>query len=137
MELMPEDYAAIQNLYARYAISYDTGDLERWIRTWTEDGETVVPGGSGKGRDTLRARAEAGLSNPEYKGYHVITNLLIEPTDEGARGTCYLLRLIAPDVDGVRQMNTAELQRTYLHRDDLVKIDGEWLFRKRTLNELS
>jgi uncharacterized protein (TIGR02246 family) len=128
VELSTEDYVAIQQLYARYAWGIDTGDLDAYVSTWTEDGEYIgFKGGvpHPKGHDELRALAAASFANTAESGYHLTSNLVIEASEGGARGRCYLLRVIAHD-DG-----SGTIRNALHYEDELVKRDGKWLFRRR------
>jgi hypothetical protein len=69
------------------------------------------------------------MTLPDRKGYHWNANLVIEATPAGAHGQCYLLFVRAPD--GLPEPGLA----TH-YSDDLVKQDGQWLFRKRVIQFL-
>lgn len=130
MELAPEDYIAIQQLYARYAFAVDTGDKEGWLACWIEDGALETSTGQlNQGREALRALVEAQVSNPNEKGYHWNGNLVIEPAEFGATGKTYLMFVRALSVQG-------ELGYSLYYTDELVKQAGRWLFRKRKLNRV-
>ena len=130
MELAPEDYIAIQQLYARYAFAVDTGDKEGWLACWIEDGALETSTGQvNRGPEALRALVEAQVSNPNEKGYHWNGNLVIEPAVFGATGKTYLMFVRALSVQG-------ELGYSLYYTDELVKQDGLWLFRKRKLNRV-
>ena len=130
MELAPEDYIAIQQLYARYAFAVDTGDKEGWLACWIEDGALETSTGQlNQGPEALRALVEAQVSNPNEKGYHWNGNLVIEPAEFGATGKTYLMFVRALTVQG-------ELGYSLYYTDELVKEGGRWLFRKRKLNRV-
>ena len=130
MELAPEDYIAIQQLYARYAFAVDTGDQEGWLACWIEDGALETSTGQmNQGPEALRALVEAQVSNPNEKGYHWNGNLVIEPAEFGATGKTYLMFVRALSVQG-------ELGYSLYYTDELVKQAGRWLFRRRKLNRV-
>jgi ketosteroid isomerase-like protein len=130
MGLTADDYIAIQQLYARYAFSIDLHDVEGWMGCWTDDPVFVISTGeTTRGRDALRAMAEAQVVNPNEKGYHWTGNLVVEPTEAGASGQCYLMFVFAPE-------GTGEVRIVRYYRDELVKQGGRWLFRQRTTNKL-
>ena len=130
MELAPEDYIAIQQLYARYAFAVDTGDKEGWLACWIEDGALETSTGQlNQGPEALRALVEAQVSNPNEKGYHWNGNLVIEPAEFGATGKTYLMFVRALSVQG-------ELGYSLYYTDELVKQAGRWLFRRRKLNRV-
>jgi ketosteroid isomerase-like protein len=130
MSLTADDHVAIQQLYARYAFSIDLHDVDAWLACWTDDPVFVISTGeTTTGRDALRAMAQAQVENPNEIGYHWTGNLVVEPAEHGANGQCYLMFVFAPE-------GTGEVRIVRYYRDELVKQDGRWLFRKRTTNRL-
>jgi len=134
LELSAEDYIAIQQLYVRYALLADMNERDELVETcWTEDGEYIGfrPGGPrAKGRDAIKAQGKKAFVPHEF-GYHWNTSPLIEPTEYGASGRCYLLHVIAAE-DGT----FSEIRHVLYYRDELVKQDGRWLFRRRKTTAL-
>jgi hypothetical protein len=132
--LAPEDYIAIQQLYARYAYLVDMNDRDTLVETcWAEDGEYVgFRNGQphSKGREAIREQGKRTLV-PHELGYHWNTSPLIEPTEEGARGSCYLMFVLANE-DGT----FGQVRYALYYRDELVKRDGKWFFRKRNTTAL-
>ena len=95
------DYAEIQQLYARYAFAGDmpTDDGDMYARTYTNDGVFSSPAVRYEGYEELKAAVEAlDIHTPR----HYTTNILIEPTAEGAMGAAYLL-IVADAEDDSRQ----------------------------------
>jgi hypothetical protein len=130
VELATEDYIAIQQLYARYAFSVDTGDRDGWLACWIEDGALETSTGQlNQGPEALRRMIDTQLSSPNEKGYHWNGNLVIEPAEFGATGKTYLMFVRALTIEG-------ELGYSLYYTDELVKQDGRWLFRKRKLNRV-
>jgi hypothetical protein len=82
-ELTPADYAAIDQLYARYNTTIDRGDAEGWAATFIPDGTFMTF----KGTDALKnfvntQRAGQGASQRHFSADRVIT-----ASAEGATGT--------------------------------------------------
>ena len=127
------DYEEIRQLYARYAVAADTGadDGAMWADTFTEDGAFDVTnptsGGSYpfEGYEQLKAyanrletlRAENGIDDTPT---HYVTNLLLEPTAEGAIGVAYNVGWVLED------------RGTGVYHDQLVKTLKGWRFKSRT-----
>jgi uncharacterized protein (TIGR02246 family) len=131
LNLSTDDYIAIQQLYARYAFSVDLRDVDGWLASWTEDGALVTTSGKRiSGRNERRALMETYTSDSNERGYHWVGNIVIAPTDGGAAGKCYLMHVFAPD-------GPAEIRYAYYYEDELVKQDGRWLFRLRTIHALN
>lgn len=134
MNLLPEDYIAIGQLYIRYSFLVDMDDRDGWVEScWTRDGEYIGfrdGGPRSKGWEELKEQGRRALVPNEF-GYHWNTSPLIEPTDYGASGRCYLLYIVAGD-DG----RFGEVRYALYYRDELVKQDGRWLFRRRNTTAL-
>jgi uncharacterized protein (TIGR02246 family) len=141
LELSVEDHIAIQQLYARYTTTYDMRDLDGYLACWTEDGELVLPPGweelgvhtgNPTGHDGIRKSTEY-FFGWRSKGYHWNTSIVIEPSDLGARGSCYLMhvRQTEPPLD---PNGHCQVRMALHYKDELVKQDGKWLFRRRTIH---
>jgi hypothetical protein len=115
--LTAQDYAEIQQLYARYNHVIDAGDIEGYVALYTPDGAF----NNFSGQDGLRTFMKN--RNPGTRK-HWNTNLLITPTPEGAKGAVYLMFL---DV-GVKPPAVTGAGR---YEDSLVKTPQGWRFKKR------
>ena len=81
--LTTQDYIDIEQNYARYYHTIDSGDAEGWADTFTDDGDF----NGTKGRAALvESRKRSGPS----KTRHVVSNLVIKPTVDGANGSLYV-----------------------------------------------
>jgi hypothetical protein len=123
--LTAADYAEIQQLYARYNTAIDSGDENTWASTFTPDG---VFNNNVTGHDALvkfvRDWRERG--NPTHLR-HWNTNLLIQRTSEGAKGSVYLSLM---DVGVKPPVSTI----TGMYEDLLVKTPQGWRFKRRTVH---
>jgi uncharacterized protein (TIGR02246 family) len=118
MTLEVADRLEIHELYGRAAVSFDTGDAAGFAQCFTVDGvfdsrEAVT------GRDALAAYVTRRFAEAPGMAHH-ITNVFIDETDGGARGTAYGV-ILGTAPDGRLQLRTAG---TY--RDELVRDDGRW-----------
>lgn len=124
MTLSTEDRHAIEELYARYAWTFDFGQAEAWAEVFTPDG---VLGRYGfpdvTGTEELIAFARDRDATPGI--IHHNSNLSFEATPTGARGRAYCLVLRAHMGEPLRIRNFA------FYEDEMVKVDGEWRFTKR------
>jgi hypothetical protein len=122
--LNADDYAEIQQLYARYNIAIDTGDAEGWAATFVPDG---VFNNSNRGHDALVQfvkdwRAKRDGANRR----HVNSNLMLTPAADGVKGTTYLVLLnIAA--------RPATIAMTGMYDDALVKTAQGWRFKSRVV----
>ena len=123
--LTSQDHDEIRQLYARYAHTIDTGDAEGWADTFTVDGVF----GNAHGRAALVEFVHTVYKQNQELGRqsrHWNNQILIEPTAEGATGTCYLVLY-----------NTGAtpptVRLTGVYRDMLVKTPAGWRFRERVV----
>ena len=134
--LTVEDHLEINQLYARYSYGVDTQADDGWMyaRTFTEDGEFEFGAPEpAKGRAQLRELARPGGSWDQGSGgqprsWHVPSNILIEPTADGARGTAYLL-LVSGSEAGAPVVTGRGI-----YTDEIVKTAEGWLFKKRAFH---
>jgi len=98
-------------------------------KPFTEDGVFEAVGGQQaapvKGYEQLNAHVK---SLDLHAPIHYVTNVLIEPTTEGAMGAAYLL--VVSSLDG----NPPAVIRRGVYSDQLVKTAEGWRFEKRTIN---
>jgi hypothetical protein len=120
-----EERALIENLQARYLFALDFKDHDLYVTTFTPDGVLDVGSGPLVGREAIKA-AVANMPG----GRHHITNLVLRI--DGDRATAR--------AGWMHTGKNAEGRMTIggfgHYEDDLVKVDGEWLFaRRRIYNE--
>lgn len=127
MSLSTDDQLAIQQLYARYNHSIDSGQGDAWAATFAVDGVFSSGSGTFTGPEQL-----AGFANgfaKQLKARHWTNNLLIEESAGGAKGSCYLMLLrLTPG-----ERPPAGVMVTAIYNDELRKIDGDWRFTTRTV----
>lgn len=118
-----EDVEAIRQLTASYNRAFDEARSEDWANHFTEDGffERSNAGRSYRGREEI---AELSRSYP-VRGWHVTVEHIITVDGDTAQQSCYLMFL---DRDAGFTVNLFGV-----YSDDLVKIDGKWLFKRRLL----
>ena len=126
------DYAEIDQLYTRYNFAFDTlaDDGGMWARTFTEDGvfdvtnpfsDQVLPV---QGHEQLKAFVKSANGHTPR---HFVTNIMIEPTAEGAIGSAY-----AFIVPGAEDGTPSTIARKAAYYDELVRTPEGWRFKKRT-----
>lgn len=120
-KLTTDDLVEIQQLYARYNWTLDSGDSQGYAATFTADGvfnNNVGHDAIVKFADTFHAGVGAHLK-------HWNTNLMITPSAAGANGQVYLVL-----VDYATKPPTIFTSANY--SDELVKTAQGWRFKKRT-----
>src|SRR6185437_15807606 len=93
--LTPDDYYQIYQLYSEYSFAVDTGDGPRRTTVFTPDATITsnltmhVPGTM---REMSQRTGRIGrLARPT--GGHIMTNIVLTATPEGAKGVAYALIL--------------------------------------------
>jgi hypothetical protein len=126
--LTAQDYAEIQQLHSRYAIGVDSGNAELFASAFTEDGTLILSGRTFQGRQQLAQMAGApGPDKGPMNVSHVVTNVLIEPSTEGATGTAYFIRMTIGK-DG----KPSTVDGGGVYQDTFVKTAAGWRIKKRT-----
>jgi hypothetical protein len=115
--LTAQDYADIQQLYARYNWAIDAGDIEGYVALYTPDGSFNTFNGADGLRTFMKDR-------PAGSRRHWNSNLVITPSPEGASGKVYLLLV---DVAAKPPAISAAAR----YQDVLVKTGSGWRFKKR------
>ncbi len=132
------DRAAIINLQSRYLFAMDFQDAETYASTFAEDGIINWARGEIVGRKAIYEFMASGEYNPTRdaeKGdwpaasRHFITNQVIRVDGDTARAMTYWFQATN---------NTADRRTMVLglfghYEDELVKIEGQWYFKKRTI----
>ena len=121
-KLSADDYAEIQQLYIKYSRAIDAGDAEGYADTFTADGVF----GNSTGRAALIEFAKGFHESNQGRTRPWNNEILIEPTAEGADGSCYLSLYNT----GTRPQT---LMVTGIYRDKLVKTSSGWRFKSRTV----
>ena len=115
-----ESTLAIQQLPIRYAIAVDSRDIDGWLELFVPD---VDCGKRGTGREALRPRITASLSNV-YRSIHQICGHRIEFDDaDHARGKVYCR--------AENERKGKWVAQAICYFDTYKRIDGEWYFVRR------
>jgi hypothetical protein len=117
-------------------VAVDAGDIETVMATWAEDGVLDWVGGVEHGKAAIRkamsnfggARAvhipEGATSRP--RTHHQIINHVIDVNGNTAKTTAYWFAM-------TNNTPQKDVQLFYFghYEDELVKVNGKWLFKKR------
>ncbi len=139
-----EDRAQIENLQARYMFALDFGDADTYVSTFTEDGVLDIVGMKWEGREDIRkifertpAAPPEGEEEPAAEeeegpypatGRHNITNIVLKIDGDQAVGRAYWFNY------GNNNPERKAVLNSYGHyEDEMVKVNGEWLFSKRVI----
>jgi len=133
-----EDRAAIVDLQGRYLFALDFQDASTYASTFAEDGVLNWAQGEIKGRKALYEFMSSGKYNPAKnaeKGKwpaasrHFITNQVIKVEGDTARALTYWFQATNNNAD--RRSMVLGLFGHY--EDELVKLNGQWYFKSRTI----
>ena len=125
-----DDFVEIQQLYAHYCHALDTGNPEALTRCWTKDGE--MGRGYGPGQANVDRTPSSGyamgsaMSGSSGGSRHMVTNLVITKTPEGAKGSAYLLLYTSTTTP-------SSFVSLSIYDDTLVKTSEGWKFKKRVV----
>ena len=125
--LSPEDYLEIQQLYSYYARDVDSGTQRDASWMYTDDGVWDLGGTRFVGKAALEefyANVPPGMMRNGVR--HFSTNLVLVPTEEGARGSAYMLALERESRD-----SGTEITVWGKYEDRLVKTPAGWRFKER------
>jgi len=123
-KLSSQDYNEIQSLYARYAHAFDKTDPEAYGNVFTPDGEFVIGNRVLKGRKEIASLTTAfGPIKNRPKIFHVNSNVLLEPSAEGAKGSAYVVLM---DLS-----KNPAITGGGVYEDSIVKTADGWRFKKR------
>jgi hypothetical protein len=135
-----EDRAQIEDLQARYLFALDFFDMDTYVSTFTEDGVLDIIAYQAKGRAEIRKKLEearpvfdqSASKAPEgpYRptGRHNITNIVLKIEGNKAFGRSYWFHY------GNNNPKRSAAVDGYGHyEDEMVKVNGKWLFSKRTI----
>ena len=135
-----EDRALIEDLQARYLFALDFRDPEAYAATFAEDGVLDYGAGKIRGRAAIAAMvADMREGDSEQRaadrsglrpaaGRHNISNIVVEIDGDRATGTAYWFHMGNDNPDRSAQLNSFGH-----YEDELVRIDGEWLFSLRKI----
>jgi ketosteroid isomerase-like protein len=135
-----EDRAQIEDLQARYLFALDFFDMDTYVSTFTEDGILDIVAYQAKGREEIRKKLEE--ARPVFDqsagdapqgpypatGRHNITNIVLKIDGDKAVGRAYWFHY------GNNNPERRAVLDGYGHyEDEMVKVDGQWLFNKRVI----
>ncbi len=135
-----EDRAQIEDLQARYLFALDFFDLDTYVSTFTEDGVLDIIMYQAKGRAEIRKKIEEArpvfdqASAPGAKGKyrptgrHNISNIVLKIEGDKATGRSYWFHYSNNNPE-----RRAALDGYGHYEDEMVKVNGKWLFSKRVI----
>lgn len=129
MNSLLEEKDAIREVLAEYCFCLDAGRFDDMAALFTEDGVWRTDFGKGIGRAGIaeHARSLRRGSAPPRRGVHLTTNIVIRL--DGDRAQVRSNWMVAQNGDAGPLVSSAGG-----YADEMVKQDGRWLFRVRTID---
>ncbi len=133
-----QDRAEIEDLMARYLFAIDYFDWDAYVGTFAPDGELEFASGISKGRDAIRA-AVTSFSTRIGQFYHTadgkpakLRHVILQSSIrvEGGRAWARSLWL---EMANHGEGDQPKIGTYGLYEDELVKVDGHWLFKRRNV----
>jgi len=126
------DRIAIQDLIARYAWALDTGDVDALVGCFTPDclvvEEVFEDPDRWEGQEGVRELGEHYKNSAGFPGrQHHVSQSLVEGDSQHCSVKSFAF------VTECRGEPPYTLRFTGYYADRLVKVDGQWLFRERTI----
>jgi hypothetical protein len=132
------DRAEIEDLMARYLFAMAYHDADMYAECFTEDGELDWAMGVAQGREAIRAEAlsfkeRIGEIFKDHEGNpaklrHVVAHKAIRVDGDRAWNTGFWFEMTNGGPDG-----SIALPSFGVYEDDLVRVDGSWLFKRRKI----
>ena len=122
-----QDKDEIRELLARYCFHLDVDEFDAMAALFTPDGIWDTAFATGRGRDGIAAQARAIATGPRPRRVHLTTNIVIELNGDSASvRSNWLLFQNTPAGPAIGSGGAYD--------DQLVKVDGRWLFRHRRID---
>ncbi len=123
-----EDRLAIRERIEAYSDAVFRHDAEAWIACWAEDGVWRLPGIDVAGRPQIKAAWQGAMGAFTLAGFFATPGSIVVSGDR-AKARVYTQEILILAAGGVRKIVGA-------YEDELVRIDGAWLFASRAYNVL-
>lgn len=121
------DKEEIRELLARYCFALDADEFEAMAALFTPDGVWETAFGTGTGRAGIVAQARSIAKGDRPRRVHLTTNIVIDLDGEAATARSnWVLFQNTPDGPAIGSGGA--------YVDRLVKVDGTWFFRHRTID---
>jgi ketosteroid isomerase-like protein len=131
-----DDRAEIENLSNRYMVAVDAGDIETVMATWADDGVLDWVGGVEHGKEAIR-KAMSGFGGGRHvdipegatsrpRTHHQIVNHVIDVNGNTAKTIAYWFAMT-----NATPQHDVQLLYFGHYEDELAKVNGHWLFKKR------
>jgi len=132
--LSADDRLGIMDLIARYAYTLDSGDLDGYVNNFAPDGVLFESHrGQAQIREYVRMLMQQGRAGPLPNGDVAYRHFVGSPVIDGdaSRATVHSYLL------WVNMGSDPPVSSAAEYTDDVVKLDGRWVFQSRSLRRLA
>ncbi len=118
-----QDVQAIRELHETYNDAVTRQDLDAYLGSWAEDGKRTGAGGECHGHAELRAQWVGIFKAIEQMAFFIqLAAIAVDGHQATARSYC---------LEFIRLHDGASRQVVGEYRDELVRLDGGWVFSQR------
>ena len=128
-----DDRLDIIDLLARYWQTVDSGDTEGFANTFTVDGPLENYTGITKGRAALAPWLDAYGPNRAGNRHYSVNPRIMKVDDNTATVWSYMVVLAVTEP----RKNTPHVAAYAAFHDRIVRVDGQWLFEHRLMDDLT
>jgi uncharacterized protein (TIGR02246 family) len=123
----------VAEVMARYALAVNTRDVDGFVALFSEDGEWNRPGGhSMRGHEEIRRFIDFALPDPALRTLrHVNGACLVDVSGPDSASCWSQTTVYDTDQGGALPVALGTPDMVVEYRDQLVRIGGRWLIRKR------
>jgi ketosteroid isomerase-like protein len=125
-----QDESDVRRLLAIYCHLCDDSDYDGVVALFTPDAELVYGERVARGRAGIKDFFIEFQALPHQKGKHLAMNTVVDV--DGDRGVAVSDVLFIKFMDGALLPHVAAR-----YRDEIVRVSGEWRFRRREIQKLS
>lgn len=123
---MPDEYSAIRQLCERYVDAINRRDPEAWIETWAPNGVWEYGGDNPPhGRTELVQFWEQAMTDIKAVVMLVNSGVVDEVDGDTAKARWY-------HTEDIQIGEDARMTGVTVYEDNLIRIDGQWHFARRT-----
>jgi len=123
-----EDRTLIRELHDTYADAGFRSDKQQWLDCWTDDCTWQVPQGGVSGKPALSGMWDGLWQTFDKLGFFTVLGA-IEVDGDRAMTRAYVREIFVPLAGGMQKI-------VGRYDDELVRIDGRWLFSSRVYSVL-
>jgi hypothetical protein len=141
-----QDRLQIEQIWAKYALALDSADPELYASLFTADAHVEVDGQPYEGRAAIqglirdiRKKLNIDALPADHRGRrfgpirHIVSGLTVDLHGNKATSESYWTEIISNGKDSRGIGNPPAVLKMGRYEDELVKLNGQWLFSRRII----